>query len=38
MTPASIASLLQHPALVSAFLLTCSNLFMTFDVDVLFRN
>jgi uncharacterized protein (DUF486 family) len=29
MTPASIASLLQHPALVSAFLLTCSNLFMT---------
>jgi uncharacterized protein (DUF486 family) len=32
MTPASIASILQHPALVSAFLLTCSNLFMTFAV------
>ena len=30
MTPASIASLLQHPALVTAFLLTCANLFMTF--------
>jgi uncharacterized protein len=30
MTPASIASLLQHPALVAAFLLTFSNLFMTF--------
>jgi len=30
MTPASIASLLQHPALVAAFLLTGSNLFMTF--------
>ena len=30
MTPASIASLLQHPALVSAMLLTASNLFMTF--------
>jgi len=29
MTPASIASLPQTPALVSAFLLTCSNLFMT---------
>jgi uncharacterized protein (DUF486 family) len=34
MTPASIASLLQHPALVSALLLTCSNAFMTFA----FRN
>ena len=30
MPPASIATLLQHPALVAAFLLTCSNLFMTF--------
>jgi uncharacterized protein len=30
MTPASIASLLQHPALIAALLLTCSNLFMTF--------
>ncbi len=30
MTPVSIASLLQHPALVSAMLLTASNLFMTF--------
>ena len=29
MTPTSIASLLQHPALVSAVLLTFSNLFMT---------
>ena len=29
MTPASIASLLQHPALASAMLLTASNLFMT---------
>jgi len=29
MTPASIAPLLQHPALVSAMLLTASNLFMT---------
>ena len=29
MTPASLASLLQHPALVSAVLLTLSNLFMT---------
>jgi hypothetical protein len=38
MTPASIASLLQYPALVSAFLLTCSSLFLTFAVDVLFRN
>jgi uncharacterized protein (DUF486 family) len=38
MTPASIASLLQHPAPASALLLTCSNLCMTFAVDVLFRN
>ena len=30
MTPVSIASLLQHPAPVSAMLLTASNLFMTF--------
>ena len=30
MTPVSIASLLQHPALVSAMLLTASNLLMTF--------
>ena len=30
MTPVSVASLLQHPALVSAMLLTASNLFMTF--------
>jgi uncharacterized protein len=30
MTPVSVASLLQHPALVSALLLTASNLFMTF--------
>ena len=30
MTPTSLASLLQHPALVSAMLLTASNLFMTF--------
>ena len=30
MTPAPIASLLSHPALVAALLLTCSNLFMTF--------
>jgi uncharacterized protein (DUF486 family) len=29
MTPPSLASLLQHPALVSAMLLTASNLFMT---------
>ena len=30
MTPASLSSILQHPALVSALLLTCSNVFMTF--------
>ena len=30
MTPVSFASLLSHPALVAALLLTCSNLFMTF--------
>jgi uncharacterized protein (DUF486 family) len=30
MTPPSIASLLAHPALVTAFLLTCANVFMTF--------
>jgi uncharacterized protein len=30
MAPASITSLLQHPALMCAFLLTASNLFMTF--------
>ena len=30
MTPVSLASLLSHPALVAALLLTCSNLFMTF--------
>jgi len=30
MPPVSPASLLAHPALVCAFLLTCSNLFMTF--------
>jgi hypothetical protein len=30
MTPVSLASLLSHPALVTAFLLTCANLFMTF--------
>jgi hypothetical protein len=30
MTPTSIASLLRHPARVSAMLLTLSNLFMTF--------
>jgi uncharacterized protein (DUF486 family) len=29
MPPASLASLLQHPALASAFLLTGSNVFMT---------
>ena len=29
MTPAPLASLLSHPALVAALLLTCSNLFMT---------
>jgi uncharacterized protein (DUF486 family) len=30
MTPTSIASLLPHPALAAALLLTCSNVFMTF--------
>jgi uncharacterized protein (DUF486 family) len=30
MTPPSIASLLAHPALATAFLLTCANVFMTF--------
>jgi uncharacterized protein (DUF486 family) len=30
MTPNPIASILQYPALASALLLTCSNLFMTF--------
>ena len=30
MNPPTLASILQHPALVSALLLTASNVFMTF--------
>jgi len=30
MSPASFVSLLAHPALVAALMLTCANLFMTF--------